>query len=100
MTPPDAPMWDPIGYAGGMLTEAELEACKRALRALREPIGATAVASWPEEDQRAWGMLCRAGYAEVVPTAPVREPTAPFRWDKVRATPAGLRWLSQVEGGV
>lgn len=93
----DPLMWDPIGYAGGMLNASELEACKRVLRALREPIGAPVVTSWPDEDKRAWGMLCRAGYAEVVPARPFRKLTAPFRWDKVRATPAGLRWLGQVE---
>ena len=78
-----------------VLTHAELEACKRVLGALRAPACATLTLTWSDADLRAYVSLSRAGYIETVPTRIPRKASAPFRWDRICATAAGLRWLEQ-----
>lgn len=91
-------MWDPPGRAGGILTDGELAACLRVLRALSAPRCATVLLTWPEVDQRAYVSLTHVGYVGDPDARPApSKATAPFRWARIAATDAGLQWLTQVE---
>ena len=105
MTPRIMP--DPIPWRGGLLTATELAACVSVLRALRSPVCASTVLTWGSEETRAYVSLSRVGYVFSLKSSPWYEDgpapcklDAPFRWDKVAATPAGLEWLRQIERGV
>lgn len=82
-----------------MMTKAELEASVSVLRALKTDVCATVVLTWPEADARAYVRLYIAGYVGHLDQdgrlriAPMRA----FRWDRIRATGGGLRWLAQIE---
>jgi len=89
-------MPDPIPLRGGMLTEGELAACLRVLCALRTTICATTVLTWAPEDTRAYVILARAGYTESLARWPEKL-TEPFRWDRIRISPAGAEYLRQIE---
>jgi hypothetical protein len=81
----------------GVLTKSEHEASLRCLRALRVPVCATTVLTWGPDETSAYVRLSRAGYVgEVEERAPTK-PTAPFRWSRIAATPAGLEYLRQIE---
>ena len=69
------------------------------LLALRTPVCASTILAWGEPETRAYVSLSRAGYVgEVEERAPTK-PTAPFRWSRIEATPAGLEYLRQIECG-
>lgn len=90
-------MWDPQpARRPGILTAGELAACKRVLESLREPACASTLLAAEGEDLDAFLSLARAGYVESVPARAPTKTDAPFRWDRIRATPAGLLWLEQV----
>jgi hypothetical protein len=83
----------------GILTASELEASLRVLRAVRAPVCATVLLTWPADETAAWVRLARAGYVETVPCLSARslEACACFRWDRITATQAGLTYLEQIE---
>lgn len=81
----------------GILTASELEASLRVLRSLRIATCASVVLGWPELEQRALAGLSRAGYVAMLARPAPTKPDAPFRWDRIAATPEGLRYLAQIE---
>ena len=81
----------------GILTKSEHEASLGVLRALRTPVCASTILAWGAEQTSAYVRLARSGYVgDVEDRVPVK-PTAPFRWARIAATPAGLEYLRQIE---
>lgn len=81
----------------GILTASEHEASLRVLRALRTPVCATVVLTWPADEVRAYVQLVRSGYVAALARPLPEKLSAPFRWDRVASTPAGLEYLRQIE---
>jgi hypothetical protein len=80
-----------------VLTARELAASLRVLRALRSPQCASVVLAWAPDEQRALTGLTRAGYVQTLYDPAPKKSAAPFRWDRIAATPEGLVYLEQVE---
>ena len=80
-----------------MLTARELAASLSVLRALRTPVCASTLLTWGPDETRAYIGLARMGYVETREERTPSKNSAPFRWDRIAATPAGLEYLRQIE---
>lgn len=81
----------------GILTTRQLASCLRVLRAVLDPVCATVMLTWGQDDLDAYVTLSRAGYVALAEHPQPSKPTAPFRWGRVVATTAGREYLAQID---